>query len=205
MALSNWNTLAFGPDGTAVSGEFELRDGATLEIYKNWIYIRHPRAWFEENYYTDDIVMEIRSGDLKYAGCNIVASRHESQSAVFVFAEDRNYPAKTSRYFAGLSCSGYLSTVEWIERNDPEKLNLFPKGWENMDYLCGSSHDPEDGDWEVVDFFNDDGYETVKLYLFDERPDTYVGILPETHAAFIEWLERTVAEIVIGDEADKWL
>jgi hypothetical protein len=121
MALSNWDTLAFDEKGKSCNGIFDLRGDAKLDIYKNWIYIEHPSAWFEDCMYGQPTVMEIQSGEINYAGCYITVIREDLQSACFVYASDRHYGENTHRCFAGIGCYGYV---------DDEFVGVTPKLYE---------------------------------------------------------------------------
>ncbi len=203
MALSNWDTLAFGEDGQSCPGEVALRGDAVLEIYKNWVYIRHPSAWFEGSDFTGDVVLQIDSGELEYAGCEIVVARHETQSTCFVFVADHKYSEgpPTHRFFAGIGCSAYLSTLEYMKRHDPEKLALVQEHLDEGFEQCGTTW--SDAGTEAC-LRRGDEYIDVPVYGPGEDPDTFVGVLPEVHAAFLEWLAGVVEEGQ-GEQAREWL
>ena len=183
MALSNWDTVAFGPDGNPTTGSFALLGGATLEMYKNWVYIHHPSAWFEGCGFSEDTVMQITSGNLEYAGYDILVERRALQSACFVYVSGHYSDVKGN--FAAISCSAYLPLIEWIRRYDPDKLKLLPDGWEDMEnFEVWSS---EKG--SMITLFRDDKIiDEVVLYGLGEEPDTLTGVTEELYQDFLSWL-----------------
>jgi len=201
MALSNWDTLAFGEDGQPTPGAFPLRGDAVLDIYKNWVYIRHPSAWFDDNGFTGGTVMQIDEGELKYAGCDIIVARNPLQVSCFVFVADRNYLNGTNRFFAGIGCSAYLGLLEYIKRHDPEKLASLPEWTNGLEPAFAGWHSDIG---HCFTFERGEEYVDVPVYGLGEDPDTYVGVLPELHAEFLGWLGNTVGR-GHGDEAREWL
>lgn len=74
MALSNWDTLAVDLKGRPVAGHFESPLGVKVAIYKNWLYVRDPKAW-RAGLFCEPTVMEIQNGELSYLDVRIVAKR----------------------------------------------------------------------------------------------------------------------------------
>jgi hypothetical protein len=81
MALSNWDTLALTAEGPC-NGAFTSPLGVTVEIYKNWLYVRDPEAW-REGRYTEPVIMEIQHGEVNYRDVCILAQRGP-QNGVYV-------------------------------------------------------------------------------------------------------------------------
>lgn len=120
MALSNWDSASWGPDGKPADGVFRMQGKAELEIYKNWLYVHDPDAWVDEHEYCEPTIMGIQEGNLRYAGTNIVSSRHDNQDSCFVYAFRVTYSSGHARYtnFAGIGCYGYTSTCRYIGVSD---------------------------------------------------------------------------------------
>ena len=81
MALSNWDTLALTVDGPT-NGVFTSPRGVSVEIYKNWLYVRDAEAW-QEGRYVEPVIMEIRQGEVNYRDVCIIAVRGP-QEGVYV-------------------------------------------------------------------------------------------------------------------------
>lgn len=136
MALSNWDTMAFGSDGKSCEGSFtNPKNKAHIDIYKNWAYLRSPAKNPETDYqYTGDTIAQIDSGEISILGFRISAIRHKDQDAIFLYAEyteDRgeNTPVDQKRFvnhrFGGIGCYGFHdNSSEWIGVK-PETLEAF--------------------------------------------------------------------------------
>ncbi len=123
MALSNWDTIAFGPDSKPCGGTFTGKnDGDSVEIYKNWLYVHSKSMWREGRSFVKDTIAEIHWGRVEILTFEILAKRGP-QDAIFVFAKEFNYPkAKKGkkgwfkafdRRFAGIGCYGFDDS-RWI-------------------------------------------------------------------------------------------
>jgi hypothetical protein len=75
MALSNWDTLAVDENSKSTNGVFESALGVTVEIYKNWLYVRDPKAWQEGGAFVEPTIMEVHDGSFRYKDVQIVAKR----------------------------------------------------------------------------------------------------------------------------------
>lgn len=135
MALSNWDTLAFGPDAQACNGVFEslTHPGDSIEIYKNWIYVRSRDMWKDGRSYTEPTIAQIQSGDTSILSFEIEVIRGSQQNAIFVFAKEFVYSDKKEseegwfkpyyRRFGGIGCYGY-DEDKWLGVT-PETLKEF--------------------------------------------------------------------------------
>ena len=110
MALSNWDTLAFDNDGKACNGVFTGSDGTTVEIYKNWLYVRHPLLITDEEK-GHRIGFTINHGDVNFGSLTIVVIRG-SQQSVFVYA--REGWGEDAKCFAGIGAYGYEDNTERV-------------------------------------------------------------------------------------------
>lgn len=116
MALSNWDTLAIDLDGNPTNGVFKSqRSGATVELYKNWIYVRDPKAWREgDGRYVNDVVLEIQHGSLCYQNIHIAAMRGPQQG-VFVVCWTVDYNEKPAKYEGMIGCGVYgFDNEDWV-------------------------------------------------------------------------------------------
>lgn len=122
MALSNWDTLAFSIDGPC-EGHVINHIGVSIELYKNWLYVRDPTAWVVGRSFVEPVVMQIESGTVKYGGWDIDA-RRGPQNGVYVVATSQHYHSEYPKdtpfedrytdqvFLVGCGVSGYESIEE---------------------------------------------------------------------------------------------
>jgi hypothetical protein len=110
MALSNWDTLAFNMAGACVGHETN-HQGATIDIYKNWLYLRHGED-------QDNVEVQVTEGRLHWRSWEIDA-RRGPQDGVFVVAHSHRWDTKTSppgqvdqRILVGCGVYGYDDFAE---------------------------------------------------------------------------------------------
>ncbi len=125
MALSNWDTLAIGPDGKSTTGVFQSGK-FSIEIYKNWAYISNPDMWTEDGGYTKDVICTVYSGNMGFGGLNIKAQRG-NQNSIQLLVES-GY-GENRKIFAGIGCYGFADhSKEYLESKGykyPEDGYLF--------------------------------------------------------------------------------
>jgi hypothetical protein len=90
MALSNWDTMAVNAKGEPTNGVFTSKLGVTVEIYKNWLYLRDEKAWQEGGRFVKSTVGQIESGVLTYKDVSIVAKRGP-QGGVYCVVKSERY------------------------------------------------------------------------------------------------------------------
>lgn len=115
MALSNWDTLAFGPDSKPCNGTFDLEMNKeySIHIHKNWIYVYTGKSY----------LASIHEGDLTFLSSSIEIVRAERQSSVFIFVSERVYSKEEEcsnkwfepyhRLFGGIGCYGFNGSA-WV-------------------------------------------------------------------------------------------
>jgi len=198
MALSNWDTLAFNESGEPCSGHMEgFKEGASVEIYKNWLYVRDTKMWCEGRGYTEPTIAEISQGDIHLSDFEIRAVRGPQQ-AIFCYVKSTDYTPEVSkvRRMAGIGCNGW-------EDNTQKMLDILGLGKEE-DYefvMEGSSYGPE-GSFATISTTTKGGT-TVTHKLPGPREDydpKFVGVLPATFKAFIEWLK----DVEYGTRHKEW-
>lgn len=196
MALSDWDTLAFDQDGNACAGIIKGADGANVEIYKNWLYVRDPQTWTPESQFVEPTVANVNDGTVDIAGFHIEASRHSEQQAIFalIVHSDSNEP----RWMAGIGCSGYSDPTEAIAR--AAKVDLGK--WEEIRY--GSRHGPN-GNFHMLYCFSGDRMQEFQVPWNDDLEAQWIGVLPETRDAFFAWLEDKVRDGGDGGPNRAWL
>ena len=105
MALSNWSTLTWDKDGKPSGSKLEA-EGVSVEIYKNWLYIRDENSWNEEFRYAKPTIMEMSEGQIKYHGFSIIA-RSGGNGELFVVAEYNNRGYTEKSQLIGIAAYGY--------------------------------------------------------------------------------------------------
>lgn len=204
MALSNWDTIAFGPDGKSCEGSFtNPRNQAHIDIYKNWAYLRslskNPSVDYQ---YTGDTIAQIDHGEISIMGFRISAVRHDDQDAIFLhveYTEDRgeNTPDDQKRFihhhFGGIGCYGFRDTAATVLAKLGRKV-------EDGEYWSSGSMVEGDNCKHYISCFKkgatpaEDKVEEIVYH--DEAKDgpldyadDWVGVKPETLEAFFKWLE----------------
>jgi len=199
VALSNWDTLAFGPDGKSCSGTFKSEKNDTfLELYKNWAHVGSKKMWQDKGCFTGPYIASIESGEMVVGPFRITAARHDAQNSIFIYAEETIYhpdyghkddaPKPVTRRFAGIGCYGYKNQVKAYL----EHLGRLDE-YEKFDWATYSSNDGPDGVFhDYLEKFEKDT--DKKLELIDMGPDAddidnWEGVNKETLAAFHAWLD----------------
>ncbi len=154
MALSSWDTLAVNLNGEAQAGFFVSPGGVKIEIYKNWIYIRDPKAWREGGSFTQDVVMEIQHGELRYGDVEIHAIRGP-QNGVYVVCWHEN---EQTTGMIGCGVYGYEGekwigvtpdSVEFLQKWISHKERMFSD--EEIDDIVANWANPkaDAGEWAL--------------------------------------------------------
>ena len=176
MALSNWDTCAYGPDGKPSDGILSVDDKNSVEIYKNFVYLRlgvNP-------------VIGINNGSVTVSGISIEAARYPKQNSVFLYVTI--HKEDETHRMAGIGCYGFRNNVE-------EALEKLGRKEEPGEFWVESSSSSPN---EVTRGYIEEmkTRETITLWEGEEnRPrleDQWIGLLPETHLAFLEWLRKTM-------------
>jgi hypothetical protein len=183
MALSNWDSLAIGPDGKSAKTSFKIGEHE-LEIYKNWLYVIKGE---DEK---DRDVVQINAGDIHTGPFSIQAKRGSQDSILFVashyIGKDEDSENWGRRYFAGIGCYGFgdrfeeyckLKGIEYIPYE-------FSTSIEGKSYVGYWDKEKNPGDREVLVEIEEE---------FDLNP--WVGVLPET----LEELKSYIQEVLEPD------
>ena len=226
MALSNWDTLAFGPDGQSTIGEYvSPKSKIGVSIYKNWLYVEDPRGWKKSSAFTKPVVMQIEHGSLSYCDLSIQAARHDKQNAVFCLVS--RYDNKTGKcdYFGGIGCYGYIDDVEWYMRNNPDHLRdvLIEQGGEwawkmlqkgKLDYMSYSSSRWDDDNYVWINGIyvsdrtqggrkSDKSMASFTISEGRDDIDTFVGVEDSTYRAWLEWVAKQSSGL--DSDLHEWL
>lgn len=216
MALSNWDTLAFDTNGNPGSGDLVLPDGSGVNLYKNWLYVIHPKMWCEDCGYSKPTIASVNEGELTIGHMHIYAIRHDDQNSIFtlieawICGEDGNI-IDERQYMCGIGCYGYMDELEYLENSRADLLDklgeqackIVGDDWRSRIASCGKmicyGESPR---W----IFNFDGSDK-EIYLdIDHEPDLgdlWCGVKPSTLAAFHDWLKKLHGDYVARDYIDK--
>ncbi len=220
MALSNWDTMAFGSDGKSCEGSFtNPKNKAHIDIYKNWAYLRSPAKNPDADYqYTGDTIAQIDSGEASILGFHISAIRHKDQDAIFLYVEcteDRgeNTPADQKRFvnhrFGGIGCYGFKDTVA-------EVLTKLGRTPQDNEYWSSGSVMEGDNLKHYISCFKKGatpaGDKVEEIIYHDEAKDgpldyadDWVGVKPETLEAFFQWLEGREQRDAFNEDYFAWV
>jgi hypothetical protein len=114
MALSNWDTCAFDRNGNPSIGRIAkyFRDGAyaSVEIYKNWIYVHDTKMWAVGRCYVEPTIAEIHKGNISISSFNIFAARGSQQSILCYVCTGYKSDADFN-CMCGLGCYGFDGEV----------------------------------------------------------------------------------------------
>ena len=206
MALSNWDTMALDENGEPTNGVMEgCSEGASCEIYKNWLYVRDREMWCDGRGYVEPTIAKVDSGSVMVSDFEIEAIRGP-QSAIFVKVTSMRYKEKVEgeayrelevRRMGGIGCSGYEDPHERVmddEGLDPEEWTFDGHG----------SVSKSDGTWDLYFSFHKNPPEGERPSQYKEikRPEgkgydtDWVGVKESTHKEFIAWLK--------SDEDYRW-
>lgn len=116
MALSNWDTLAFNNEAEPCDGvlkiEHEGNHYSSVEIYKNWLYVRDTRMWIPDQMFVEPVIMEIQEGGIMFGMFEINASRGP-QNSVLTYIEYEPYRKEKVCRMAGIGCYGFDDNGNW--------------------------------------------------------------------------------------------
>lgn len=95
MAIGNWDRWGLTLDGAPSNGAYRSSGGVTVELYKDWLYLRQG----------DGPPLELREGQIEGTGLKIVA-RRVPFAVIFVVSE---YHAESSQFtgMVGVGAYGY--------------------------------------------------------------------------------------------------
>jgi len=113
MALSNWDTAALNHKGEPINGIFTSPMGVTVEIYKNWLYVRDKKAWAEGGSFVEPTIMHVTSGDFIYKDVHLVAIRGP-QEGVFAVVWSWDKERKNVLGMVGCGVYGFTDEGEWV-------------------------------------------------------------------------------------------
>jgi hypothetical protein len=197
MALSDWDTLAIGPDGKSTNGAFTFPSGSIVEIYKNRVSLRGP------------IEGQLYHGNVCLGSLELFAKRGR-QNAVFLVAIDYSKNDSDNgflkAFFGGIGCSGYRHFhKEWLEGHEG-LTDINEDEWWHYSQSSQQGHEEiiykkdgrfsraEDADGPIEYVIDDPDFELTR----------WVGVEKETIEDYKSWLKELVEED-LGKDGEVWL
>ena len=196
MALSDYDMLAFGPDGKPSDGCLQgFIDGDSVEIYKTKLYIRSQNMWHEGYGFVEPTIMEVMSGKLSIANFKIVATRGLS-GELFSVVEVHDYNSKPPRhkYMGGIGCYGWDDPTERVAK----ELGVDLSNYDNVMHSTGWAN----GKHNVSLYCMKDGVAEPDLFRRelesreerDKLDARYTGVTQEMWDEYCKWVENEVLE-----------
>ena len=211
MALSNWDTMAFGTDGKPNNGTLMgFQEGTSVSFYKNWLYVHDAKAWHEECGYVKDTVAEISHGDICLSGFHIIAERGP-QNGIFAVIVSTKYTGegkgikRERRIMAGIGCSGYDDNLPRLAKAMKVDLSKYPV------VMQGSLHESSGETFYTLDCWKkkdpksrNDMVEFRIPQKGNKRLDSrWVGVTSATFKEFRRWLIKVNKEWSL--DLDGWI
>jgi hypothetical protein len=211
MALSNWDTMAFGPDGKPCNGVLKAVVGnGYIEIYKNWLYYHNKEMIVKDSMYSGDTITEINSGLITIDHMTIHAARGRYQQAVYMLAYSWKYGKTTKetvlKAMCGIGCYGW-SDDEAHKLAHAMNVNIR----KYKDVYTGSGRDKDGVSYHCLTCIKEDG--TMEDFRLNKTPENegkfdpvFIGVRYETEEGFFEWLEEEIDKnVAIFDrELKEW-
>lgn len=187
MAKSDWDSLCIDEDGKSCTGPLTNKDGNSVEVYKNWLYIQSPKMWVEgSSSFTNPTIAQFSEGYIGLAGFDIYAARGKKQNSVFCLVLSYKPGDKFERKIeGGIGTYGWENEVEIILKKlgrESEIEGDWTSGWssETGKFIAN---------WTTGEEISHD-YETK-----------YIGVTEQSLTEYKEW----VKSLDLGSELDQWL
>jgi hypothetical protein len=214
MALSDWTTLAINEDAIPTYGCINgFIEGTSVEIYKNWLYVRDEKMHYDECGYTDGTIASINSGNINISRFEINAEREDEQNAIFclvttkLFDKDDYSKKPELRIMAGIGCSGYddptPKLMEYFGVNS-EDVDWTSRGWGNWNWNTN-----EKGSYISLSVCYKDKRKKMEEFFMPETKrnkakyeSKWIGVSSSLYKKFIKWLGTQIDEY--DDEMVDW-
>lgn len=197
MAGLDYETTAFDHKSQLCDGTFEGDNGQSIMIYKDWVYIRDPRAWHDKCGYTKPTIAELQSGNLIISGMQLNVARSTSQRAVFVSMS--TYYGSEQRFMAGIGCYGWSDPIPAM----CEAAGVNPDDWDSFnacsEYKKDGKQHPSLMAWD----YKNDKMKEFHLSLDPRFEPEWIGTTQTTYDEFIQFLEEVGQDT--GDAYTSWL
>lgn len=185
MALSNWDSIAWGNDGTCQVAACDFGNDMTAELYKNWVYLHLPGRKYP---------IHIQKGFLK-GGFALAVERGPGES-VFVLLKHGD-----RQLFGGVADYGYSDPV-------PKMLDHFGVKLTDGQEASYSSGRDEDGEYRCLTIYEFSEMHVLDRFYVRENLEAFepefVGVTQERINAFFEWASSFEYKLYFPD-LDEWL
>lgn len=187
MAKSDWDSLCIDEDGKSCTGPLFNKEGNSVEVYKNWLYIQAPKMWVKgDSSFTEPTIAQMTEGFISLAGFDIYAARGKEQNSVFCLVLSYKPGDKYERKIeGGIGCYGWENEVAIILKQlgrESEIEGDWTSGWssETGNHIVNWTTGEEIGH----------NYETK-----------YIGVTEQSLTEYKAW----VKSLDLGSEVDAWL
>lgn len=188
--------VAWDNEGNFCDGKLTI-GSASVEIYKNWVYVRNSRMWKKEYGYTNNVIAQVEHGNVMISGFDIHTARYKEQGAVFCFVDNTKCKyGKVGecldvkhRYMAGIGCSGFKSQKQWLQDAHPKIFaKIDKKYWNEKRYSLTTV---SSGNRWWYEFTGSKENKVVKMDGIAEPTsgELWVGVTGETLHSFFKWLK----------------
>ena len=134
MAMSNWDAMAWDEKGKSSDGLLVIKN-VSIEIYKNWAYLKDEKAWEKDGAFIKHTIMQVHMGNFTYKNFKIVAKRGK-QNSIYIVVEYNNYDKKIKKYLYGIGCYAYKGDIMvGVEENTLKDYLKWLKKVSEEDYL----------------------------------------------------------------------
>lgn len=188
MALSDWDLLCINQEGKSFAGPLTNKDGNSVEVYKNRLYIHAPQMWTPgDSAFSQPVIAQVMEGEVHLAGFEIYAARSKIQNAVLTLVMSYLPGDKFDRKIeGGIGAYGWEDDVYEVLK----KLGRLDE-YDKYHWISGWSS-------ETGDFIeNLDTREVIE----HEHETKYVGVRPETLEEYKAWIKT----LELGSEVANWL
>lgn len=205
MALSDYVHMAFDTNGKSCGSSFAFKNGFSPELYKNWIYLHHPRAWktLKNPTFIKDVIAQINSGSMTIGDIYMEVERTKDGNGCMVFMYTSNHKNKKATYeiFSGMAVSGWADEIlvnlrklgrPESERHDFEWMTTSGTGDDGKPYNQMNKH-------EKVTFKKIEDI-TIPPTDYDAL---WLGITKERLAEFHTFIKRVCDDHGMKDYAEK--
>ena len=209
MAVSDYDHLVIGPDGT--SKETEIKSGSWgLEPYKNWLYIKNTET--SSSMFMQGTIGQIYGDSQMYLGPFVITTKEfqickEGPTGIFFLVKDYDYHKEIYNHWAGVACSGYESVFKssllkrWIKKAglDVQDASDYCTSVCSFDMVDGhlinpfglSTDDKKDFHGFIL---KDTSGEDVYIHIGKREMYKWRGVDKEIFDAFWAWLKTQADE-----------
>lgn len=189
MAHSDWDSIAFDEEGKVYDNIVLTYNESCVRLYKNYFLYENSKLWNEDIGYVKPVIAQIYHGNVKLGKFSILLELEENNRTYLYFCICHD-----KRVMAGICCSGYMSWLEWLQKEHPDKFNTInPMYLNNNNYSMSMSYTTNSPAWHLS-FISVNNIEKVyDLALSCPKPslgDLWTGLTKEILWKFHNWINK---------------